>query len=629
MMATAGLLLISLAVSMTFPIGSNQACSRTRVPSTKHTVTNVWSKQKDTRIAQSLQDAPENDSIPPVGKRAGTLESDASLTTTNPSTTVEAVQPTPNSRDSSSSKRRVVAIVGAGWGGLSAAHALRDNDQTVDVTLFEASGRVGGLVRDGYSSRSGQRPAEAGQHGFWRNYHNIYHLLHTSHWCNVSTALTDYAEQGQYSKRGGLQAVWPVYRDQPIPLPTGLAQAVYTRFAQLPLADLYSAWPLAVALADFDDSDDAWERYDTVSFRDLCQRLGVSQRCYQEALEPMILTGLFAPGAQCSAAAALGMAYFFVLQSQTAFDVQWCRGNIGTVIFDPWVQSLTQAGVQIQCDTRVSGFRLDESSGASRISHLICTDRSGQDTTMPVDDVIFAVGAKALNSFVRFCPELAKFPEFRAFANLRGTSVLAARLYLDRYVKVPYSANACWGFDAGVGMTMFDIGALHGPDSPTMTSSSGSVLEVDYYHASSLLVQSDADLVTKVKADLDCILGPDCVAANVIDAAIVRLPDAVNWYFPGSYKDMPQVKSESIANVYFAGDIVRTRHGSWSQEKAFVTGVQAANQLLGRPLNHGVLPMSSDEVHVQLGRAIVSTFQKLLAFKGIPRGFPFIADFYR
>jgi hypothetical protein len=51
--------------------------------------------------------------------------------------------------------------------------------------------------------------------------------------------------------------------------------------------------------------------------------------------------------------------------------------------------------------------------------------------------------------------------------------------------------------------------------------------------------------------------------------------------------------------------------------------------LLGRPLNHGVLPMSSDEVHVQLGRAIVSTFQKLLAFKGIPRGFPFIADFYR
>jgi uncharacterized protein with NAD-binding domain and iron-sulfur cluster len=613
---------------MAFPIGvSNQAFS-TSVPLSTTTRTpnhNFWSipnppVASTTRISQSLQDAPENDVTPLAVEMADSESDDANI------------------RSSSSSiQRRKVAIIGAGWGGLSAAHALSSNQHDVDVTLLEASGRVGGLVRDGYtttmSQQQQQRPAEAGQHGFWRNYHNIYHLLHhaESSWpnFNVSTALTDYAEQGQYSPSGGLQAVWPVYRDQPIALPTGLAQAVYTRFLQLPLADLVTAWPLAVALADFDDSDVAWERYDTLSFRDLCQRLGVSRRCYQEALEPMLLTGLFAPGAQCSAAAALGMAYFFVLQSQTAFDVQWCRGNIGTVIFDPWVQSLEQAGVKIQCDTRVSGFRLDESSGTSRISQLMCTDSSGQDTIMPVDDVIFAVGAKALNSFVRFCPELAKFPEFRGFANLRGTSVLATRLYLDRHVKVPYSANACWGFDPGVGMTMFDIGALHGPESPTMISSSGSVLEVDYYHASSLLVQSDAALVTKVKADLDCILGPDCIAATVVDAAIVRLPDAVNWYFPGSYKDMPQVKSQSIANVYFAGDIVRTRHGSWSQEKAFVTGKQAANQLLGRPLNHGVLPMSSDEVHVQLGRAIVSTFQKLLAFKGIPHGFPFIADFYR
>ena len=50
------------------------------------------------------------------------------------------------------------------------------------------------------------------------------------------------------------------------------------------------------------------------------------------------VTGLFAPGEQCSAAAALGMAYFFVLKSQGAFDVRWCRGNVGEKIFQPWAR---------------------------------------------------------------------------------------------------------------------------------------------------------------------------------------------------------------------------------------------------------------------------------------------------
>jgi hypothetical protein len=68
--------------------------------------------------------------------------------------------------------RRVV-IVGAGWGGLSAAHALAkdsQSDPSVQVTVLDASPRVGGLVRDGFTTISGARPAEAGQHGFWRNY---------------------------------------------------------------------------------------------------------------------------------------------------------------------------------------------------------------------------------------------------------------------------------------------------------------------------------------------------------------------------------------------------------------------------------------------------------------------------
>ena len=37
-----------------------------------------------------------------------------------------------------------------------------------------------------------------------------------------------------------------------------------------------------------------------------------------------------------------------------------------------------------------------------------------------------------------------------------------------------------------------------------------------------------------------------CGAAAVVDAAVVRLPGAVNWYYPGSYQDMPSVAPHAM-----------------------------------------------------------------------------------
>ena len=514
-----------------------------------------------------------------------------------------------------------VIVIGAGWGGLSVAHTLSKHGN-VNVTVVDASPRVGGLVRDGFRSMTGKRPAEAGQHGFWDNYHNIFNLLENEiPSLDIDDVLTGYAEQGQYSPTG-LEAVWPVYRDQSPALPTGLAQALYTKFTKLSLLDRASAAPLVLAFSEFDDSPGAWNKYDNVSFRDLCTKLGVSRKCYDEAFEPMILTGLFAPGAECSAAAALGMAYFFVLKSQNSFDVRWCRGNVGDKIFDPWVRAMESKGVKFQTSTRVNGF---ETSG-DHITSVVCSTVDGEKLALDADTVVFAVGAAALNGMVRNSLQLAQHAEFRRFANLRGTGVLATRLYLDRTIDTPYSANACWGFDRGVGMTFFDITKLHGRQNDSTADAPGSVIEIDYYHAATLLVMSDEDIVAKAKKDLDVMLGPISIAAQVVDAAVVRLPAAVNWYFPGSYADMPDMKSDSFANTYFVGDIVRSRHGSWSQEKAYVTGVEAANSILGRAVNTDVIPLETDEPHVAFGRSLVS-FGKSVIGQGDPSRAPSLVDF--
>ena len=520
-------------------------------------------------------------------------------------------------------KKKKVVVIGAGWGGLSAAYSISSANDNYDVTVVDASPRVGGLVRDGFRSITGERNAEAGQHGFWDQYYNIFRLLDKD-LDILDTALTGYAEQGQYSP-SGLEAVWPIYRDQS-QLPTGLAQAAYTKFQNLPLVDRLTAFPLVLAFSEFDDSEEAWRKYDNVSFRDLCVKLGVSKRCYDEAFEPMILTGLFAPGAECSAAAALGMAYFFVLSNQKAFDVRWCKGNIGEQIFDPWVEKMKSQSnpVSFQSSTRVTGFTLSENEKS--ISKIQCLVDGETELTLDVDEVIFAVGAAALNGMVRNSRELSKVAEFRRFANLRGTSVLATRLYLDRRINTKYTANACWGFDRGVGMTFFDIGKLHGENFKDKDLA-GSVIEVDYYHADTLLVMSDDQIVEKVKSDLNTILGVDCASSKVIDAAVVKLPNAVNWYFPGSYRDMPDLQSKALSNVYFAGDLVRTRHGSWSQEKAFVTGIEASNLVLGKEVTEGIIPLPNDEAHVAFGRSAVSTFRKILG-AGESNRAPSLVDFF-
>ena len=152
-------------------------------------------------------------------------------------------------------RRQKIRIDGAGWGRLSAAHALvtTDEQSSLEITVIDANPRAGGLVRDGYRSINGTHGGEAGQHGFWDNYFNIYELLESLPTILlIDDVLTGYAEQGHYTPRG-LEAVWPVFRltgGGGASLPTGLAQAMYTRFLNLPVLDRASALPLALAFCD-------------------------------------------------------------------------------------------------------------------------------------------------------------------------------------------------------------------------------------------------------------------------------------------------------------------------------------------------------------------------------------------
>lgn len=485
-----------------------------------------------------------------------------------------------------------VVVVGAGWAGLGATYHLAK--QGYEVTLLEAGAYPGGLVA-GWQTQQG-RSVEAGIHGFWYPYHNIFGLVKEL----GLDPFTPWTQSSQYSP-AGLEVVSPIFQDLPR-LPTPLGTFLYTQFQRLPLVDRLSALPLLYAVVDFDNSDAAWRRYDSVTARELFKDFGVSARLYKESFEPMLLVGLFAPGEQCSAAAALGMLYYFILAHQPNFDVVWCRGTVGEKIFRPWCDLIEQAGGKILTNRRVTDL-IVEGDSQPIVKSVICGDEQ-----FDADAVIFAVGISGMQKIISGSSALQHFKQFRDVMNLGAIDVLATRLWFDRKVDIPRPSNACFGFDQTTGWTFFDLNVLHDEfrDEP------GTVIEADFYHANQFLPLDNSEIIAIVQDYLaTCV--PAFRAAQVVDSSVIRLSKAVTHFSPGSYQNLLRGKTD-LANLYMSGDWIINQHGSWSQEKAYVTGLEAANQVIdrfkiGSPA--AIAPVESDEPHIQIARNLNQSVRQL------------------
>jgi len=491
------------------------------------------------------------------------------------------------------SESKKVIVIGAGWAGLGATSHLAE--QGYDVTLLEAAPYPGGLVA-GWKT-SGGKSVEGGIHGFWYPYRNIFSKVKQ---LNLAP-FTRFTRSSQYSP-AGLEVESPIFQNEPR-LPSPLGTFVYTKFKRLPLSDRLSALPLLYSVIDFDNSDEAWQRYDKMTARELFKQYGVSERLYKESFEPMLLVGLFAPGEQCSAAAALGMLYYFILAHQPDFDVVWCRGTVGEKIFKPWIAEIEKAGGKVLTNKRVSDIVLDDTRKATGV-------KCGDDF-FAADAIISSVSITGMKKIVESSSTLNNYAQFRNLANLKGIDVLATRLWFDRKINIPLPSNACFGFDTTTGWTFFDLNDLH----DEYHNEPNTVIEADFYHANQLLSMSDEQIIDKVHRDLTtCIWGFG--TAKVTDSSVIRVKEGVTHFFPGSYQNLLSAKTD-IPNLYMSGDWIVTRHGSWSQEKAYVTGLEAANLVIkefGMGSSANILSIEADEPHIQVARTINKTVRDWTQF---------------
>jgi hypothetical protein len=73
---------------------------------------------------------------------------------------------------------------------------------------------------------------------------------------------------------------------------------------------------------------------------------------------------------------------------------------------------------------------------------------------------------------------------------------------------------------------------------------------------------------------------------------------------------------------HFCGDLVRSRHMSWSQEKGYLTGIEVANSILNRIEGTGIVTLIPDEPNVAIDRTAVRAAKTMLGLRDalrIPR----------
>lgn len=116
--------------------------------------------------------------------------------------------------------------------------------------------------------------------------------------------------------------------------------------------------------------------------------------------------------------------------------------------------------------------------------------------------------------------------------------------------------------------------------------------------------------VTQVMKEYLMRCEPGFEGSRVIDSSVLRFKGAVTLFGPGSHQHMPSTTT-SFQNVFMSGDWLQQGPGAHgarglSQEKAFVTGLLAANTAassLDLQSQVEVIPVEADEAHIAAGKS--------------------------
>ncbi|WII92534.1 hydroxysqualene dehydroxylase HpnE [Kingella negevensis] len=421
-----------------------------------------------------------------------------------------------------------VAIIGAGWAGLSAAATLAPHTQ---VTLFEASRIAGGRARSVTAEPFSF--ADNGQHLLIGAYQAIFRLLQTAG-VNLETAFVRQPLQWHLADGVQFQAA------KNLPAPLNLLFAVLgAKNAMLP--EKISLLQQMQALQSHhkknlpDQSVQSW-----------LDANRVPQKWRDEFWLPMVWGALNTPLERASIQRLCNVMTDGVWASRAASDYLIPREDLGSVFAEPVLRYAQQHGAKWQPETRVReiGF-------------------SGCDCVINgeiFDAVIIAVAPYHL---LPLLPENFGASVREAVAQLEYHAITTVYLKYEHAFRLPALMT---GFTQGTAQWLIDRSRLNG------ANEIAAVVSVSDDVSGSL----KTDWAARVHEDVLRVC-PDVgapIAQQVITEKRATIASTVN-------RTLPEMGDLNVRGIWLAGDWLHARYPA-TLEAAVLSGQDAARGLLAR-----------------------------------------------
>ena len=450
-----------------------------------------------------------------------------------------------------------VAVVGAGLAGIGAASALAERGFA--VTLFERNCYLGGKVGSwdvafagGYTTK-----LDHGFHAFFRHYYNLRAFLEKIGATHRFRAVDDYLILARDGKRYGFRNV----ETAPVLNILSLGRQKFFRFRDL-------LHPASWRMGEFLQYDEArtFARYDGMTFKEFADEVQLPP--------PLKLTfhtfarAFFAPAEKLSAAELVKSFHFFYLSHDHGLLYDYFDTDYHEALLQPINRHLDRHRVAIRLSQPVEAIRRVNEKfvvGAEAFDHLvlasdaaatreICKSSPWIESDSPkTHSELMSLRASSGYAVYRIWLDKRIGGNFPVFVITEKRAVLDSVTFYDRFD----DAAAGWARASGGGVYELHCYAL--PDG-----------------------SADSDVKAAFLAELHGYF-PELRAAKIVYEHLQVRRD-FTAFSTNLHKNRPGYRTE-IANLYLAGDWVKTGTPAMLMEGAYTSGLLCANAILAK---HGL-----------------------------------------